>query len=283
MDSRFLMVDMVRTHYFDVGSGPAVVLLHAGDFGGRAQSSWSANIGFLSERFRVIAPDWLGFGQTDKLHDFLSPRGRMLSHMRRFLELMGLTQAHFVGNSMGATLLVSAVASGDPGFRPRSMVIASGGGFVPDNEARRALLDYDCTIPAMERMLQAIFHDAKWWQDEEYVRLRHGWTLEPGVWESCAAARFKSPAAPPRSEFGQADTIAYENITCPTLIIAGAEDRLRLAGYADDLARRIAGAELILFADTGHCPNIERADAFNHAVADFITRVEQDAERGGAV
>jgi pimeloyl-ACP methyl ester carboxylesterase len=45
------------------------VLLHFGEFGGSAELCWEFNIGPLAGDFRVIAPDWLGFGGTDKLRD----------------------------------------------------------------------------------------------------------------------------------------------------------------------------------------------------------------------
>jgi pimeloyl-ACP methyl ester carboxylesterase len=190
---------------------------------------------------------------------------------------MGLQDAHFVGNSMGASILVGLVARGDDRFRPRSMVLASGGGFVPDNVHRRALLDYDCTVEGMVRILQAIFSDPRWWTDEAYVRQRHAWSVEPGVWEACAAARFKAPHIPPRASYGQPDTIPYENIDCPTLLIAGDEDKLRLPGYAQELAARISNSELLIFERTGHCPNIERAEEFNDAVLKFLDKIEARA------
>jgi pimeloyl-ACP methyl ester carboxylesterase len=129
----------------------------------------------------------------------------------------------------------------------------------------------------MVKILQGIFSDPKWWTDEAYVRQRHEWSVEPGVWEACAAARFKAPHIPPRPSYGQPDTIPYEDIDCPTLVMAGDEDKLRLPGYAPELAARIRGAELIMFEQTGHCPNIERAEAFNAAVLDFLDRIERAA------
>ena len=59
----------------------------------------------------------------------------------------------------------------------------------------------------------------------------------------------------------------------PTLIVAGANDPLREPGYAPKLAARIDGAELIVYENCGHCPNIEHADRFNAAVLDFLRRV----------
>ena len=75
------------------------------------------------------------------------------------------------------------------------------------------------------------------------------------------------------SGFGTPDATPYENIAVPALIVAGANDPLREPGYAPKLAERIDGAELIVYENCGHCPNIEHADEFNAAVLDFLRRV----------
>lgn len=274
MQSRFVTIDGARTHYFTGGEGTPIVLLHGGDFGGRAENSWGFNMEVLARRHRVIAPDWLGFGQTDKIYDFARGRQRVIDHMANFLAALEIADAHFVANSMGATNLIKVVAARDPRFRPRSMVIASGGGLVPDNDARRALLEFDCTRESMVRMLKALFTDERWWRDEAYVEQRLAWACEPGVWETASAPRIKAPHLPPRTSYGQPDDTPYENIDCPTLLIAGADDQLRHPGYAADLAKRIEGSELIVYDGVGHCPNIECADAFNSAVLDFTGRVD---------
>jgi pimeloyl-ACP methyl ester carboxylesterase len=93
---------------------------------------------------------------------------------------------------------------------------------------------------------------------------------EPGAWEAVASARFKSPQLPPRSQFGQPDTIAYENIPFPTLAIAGGEDKLRSPGYHEVL-RRIPDSKVVVIEGAGHLLNIERADEFNVLVNDFLT------------
>ena len=80
--SRYVMVDGVRTHYLEAGDGPAVVLLHSGEFGGCAELSWEFNIVALAGHFRVLAPDWLGFGRTDKLFDFAHGRARGRGNVR---------------------------------------------------------------------------------------------------------------------------------------------------------------------------------------------------------
>ena len=269
-DSRYVDVGGIRTHYLEAGRGPTLVLLHSGEFGGCAELSWEHNIGGFAEHCRVIAPDWLGFGRTDKLYDFAQGHRRVLSHMASFLREMRIDAADFVGNSMGGTFLARVAASANPAFPVRRLVLASGGGFAPDNAARRALQDYDCTPDAMRALLRAVFHDPRFAADEAYVQRRVALTLEPGVWECAAAARFRSPASTPPAQFGRPDDIPYEQITAPTLIVAGADDQLRLPGYADELHRRIAGSRLTVLERCGHCPNIEQPAAFNAAVLAFL-------------
>jgi pimeloyl-ACP methyl ester carboxylesterase len=268
--SRFAEVDGMRTHYLDAGDGPPIVLLHSGEFGGCAEISWEYLIPHLAENYRVIAPDWLGFGQTAKVHDFESKRGRMMSHMVRFVQLMALERAHFVGNSMGATFLL-ALAAETPCRLPIDRLVAiSGGGFMPDNEFRRNLLAYDGSKEAMVALLQAVFHDRVWYRDADYVERRRQLSLMPGAWESVAASRFKSPMAETRTEFGQADVTPYERITVPTLLIAGALDRLRVEGYAGLVAERLPLGEALVLPECGHCPNIEQAELVGRYIVEFL-------------
>lgn len=267
--SRFVNVDGIRTHYLDAGDGPVVVLLHSGEFGGSAELCWEFNIAALARNFRVIAPDWLGFGQTDKLRDFVSGSDRMVRHLGDFLEVMAVDEADFVGASMGATTLLKEAASPRCRFPIRRMVVSSGGGFVPDNEQRRRLLDYDGSESSMREIVRANFSDPKWAEDDDYVKRRVEASLAPGAWEAVASARLKSPAVPERSNFGQPDTIAYERILYPTLVLAGDEDKLRLPGYQEAL-RRIPSVEIVVLEQTGHLLNIERSEIFNDLANRFL-------------
>lgn len=268
--SRFISVEGINTHYLEAGSGPTLVLLHSGEFGGCAEISWEFNMAALAEHFHVIAPDWLGFGETDKLYDFAAGHRRMLMHLVGFLAVMQIDEADFVGNSMGGTFLARVAASEQPLFPIRRMVLASGGGLAPANDHRQALLDYDGSPEAMQRLLRAALHDPKWAEDAQYVERRQRYALIPGAWECAAAARFRSPAMPEKAEFGGKDETPYELISRPALIIAGANDKLRLPGYAQQLHQQIRGSQLTVFDDCGHCPNIEHAEAFNQAVIEFL-------------
>jgi 2-hydroxymuconate-semialdehyde hydrolase len=268
--SRFVDVGGIRTHYLEAGEGPALVLLHSGEFGASAELTWERNLDALAEHFRVVAPDWLGFGDTDKLRDFVSGSERMVRHMAAFVGTLAIDRAHFAGCSMGGTYLVKEAARTPCRLPIDRMVVISGGGYVPDNAHRRAMLDYDGTPAAMRRMLQATFHDPAYARDEVYVRRRVEASLRPGAWEAVAAARLKAPNVPPRPQFGQEDTTPYERVPFPTLVIAGACDRLREPGY-EQAMRRIPDVEIRVVADAGHLVNIERADVVNAAMVEFLT------------
>jgi pimeloyl-ACP methyl ester carboxylesterase len=269
-DSKHLIVDNIRTHYLEAGSGRPVVLLHSGEFGASAELSWQENFDALAENYRVVAPDWLGFGGTDKVYDFVNGRGRRLDHMSRFLKTLDLGPAAFVGSSMGGSELIRNVAARNGTFDVSVMVLSSGGGFSPDNAARRIILNYDASREGMRELISTLFIDQKWANDEDFVTKKHEASRAPGAWESLAAARFRSPAVVPREHFGQEDKTPYEDIAVPTLLVAGAEDPLREPGYAELMHARIPDSEVSVYEETGHFPHIERASRFNAEVLAFL-------------
>ena len=60
---RTVTANGIRQHYIDAGQGPAVVLLHGFPF---TNYTWRSQIPELSKKYRVIAPDLRGYGETDK-------------------------------------------------------------------------------------------------------------------------------------------------------------------------------------------------------------------------
>lgn len=273
--SRYVRVDGIRTHYLDVGGAERpVVLLHDGGYGASGRLTWFMNIGALAERYRVIAPDWLGFGDTDKLHDFGGGRSRRLWHMTRFLETLAIDDAAFMGCSMGATLLLEVAATREQPWPIKAIVSVSGGGFVPLNDARKQALNFDCTLESMRSVVSTYIHDQKWLDDPRLVEARFHSAIRPGAWEAIEAARFKSPITPARSDrFGKEDQTPYENIAAPTLLAVGAHDKLREPGYAEPVAARIPKCELRMFEHSAHLLNIEEADAFNCDALRFLDEV----------
>jgi 2-hydroxymuconate-semialdehyde hydrolase len=274
-EGKYCLVDGIRTHYFEAGlehkgKRPSVLLLHSAEYGGAAEFSWEFNIPALAERFHVLAPDHLGFGLTDKIFDFNNQFGWRIAHIRRFLEVMGVGRVHVMGSSMSGGLSLAVAARQQPDWPMASLVVCSGGGEAPDNEARRILNTYDGTREHMRRIVEVMFVDPKWANDEDYTERRWEMANAPGAWEATSAARFKAPFRGPSSR-GERDNIDYSAIRMPVLVMAGRLDPLRKPGYADAFVPLIAKAELHVFERAAHMGNIECADEFNTRVLSFLS------------
>ncbi|MEE2852933.1 MAG: alpha/beta hydrolase [Actinomycetota bacterium] len=271
MQRRTISVDGLTTSYLEAGEGDPVVLLHGGEFGAGAELGWERNIEALAARYRVLAPDQLGFGQSAKVIDFVDGRGMRIRHVARFCELLGVDSAHFVGNSMGAINLLTDATSGTRLLPVHSLVLICGGGEIQQNEHFEALQNYDATVPGMRRIVEALFFDSGYPADDGYVRRRHESSTAPGAWEAVAAARFRRPGATPSA--APSTTRAYECICVPTLVLEGAEDKLLPAGWAAEIAKQIDGARSVVVDKAGHCPQIEQPSVVNQLLMDFLGAV----------
>lgn len=258
--------------YLEAGSGANLVLLHSGEFGASAENSWHAVMPTLAQRFRVVAPDWLGYGASAKVHDFENITRRRLIHLRDALQRLDVADAHFVGTSVGGTMLLHAMTRRVVPLPIRSATLISSGGPMPDSAERRVLLDYDGTLEGMRSIIRVMFHDPAWARDDDFVRARWNESQRPGAWQSIAAARFPSPFQPPSSDFGRPDTFAYEEIDVPVLVIGGANDKLKPPGYMDTFVPRIPRAESLLIPRCGHCPALEHPEVVASAILEFLSK-----------
>jgi len=270
-ESHLIQIDGLETHYLKGGSGSPVVLLHSGEYGSTAELSWEYNFAALARHHTVYAPDWIGFGRTAKIHDFVDYAKFKIAHMGKLLRHLGLVDVPMVGNSMGANFLIRDAASDAPQLQPSGIIAISGGGAVPQNEARAALYDYDCTFESMRRVVWALFADDVWPDDDEYVRRRYDSSLVLGAWECSSAARLRPPIERETArDRVQRNALDYSGWTVPILLVAGADDKIKDRGYAFDLAKQIPGARAIEVDGAGHCAHIERPDLMNDIFLEFF-------------
>jgi 2-hydroxymuconate-semialdehyde hydrolase len=269
--SRTATIDGLVTHYLEAGQGDPVILLHGGEFGVCAQIGWEATIPALAARYRVVAPDMLGFGQSAKVVDFNDGRGMRIRHIARFCDELGVDSAHFIGNSMGAINLLVDATSESPVLPMRSLVAICGGGEIQRNRHMEALYDYDATLPAMRQILEALFHDPKYPADEAYVRRRYESSIVPGAWEALAAARFRRPGAPlPPAPSSKR---AYDRVAVPALLVEGACDKLLPPGWAKEIADQLPDGQSAVIEDAGHCPQLEQPVDVNAVLLEFLASV----------
>ncbi|MDP3939437.1 MAG: alpha/beta fold hydrolase [Deltaproteobacteria bacterium] len=260
-------VNGVKAHYVDEGEGPVIVLLHGFTM---STHSWRFNIAPLAKRFRVIAVDLPGFGQSEKPRQFLYDMTGFARWVCDFLDALGVCRAAFVGNSMGGGVAYT-VATTEPD-RVSSLVLVDAVGYQPRNE--RFFIFRIMGIPWLGEFSTATLNGLA-------VRLilRTFIFHDPGF---VTADVVREYIAPLKSAGGRAAalrtirTIDFDaapgSVPCrrPTLILWGDRDRIVPVSHAQLFARDLQDAKLHVFENAGHFPQVERAEAFNHEVETFV-------------
>jgi pimeloyl-ACP methyl ester carboxylesterase len=279
----------LRMAYMDVpatarANGRTVVLLHGKNFFG---AYWRETIQTLmAAGFRVVVPDQLGFGKSDKadLHYSFHQLARNTKHL---LDTLGVKKAVVVGHSMGG-MLASHLAYLHPD-RVSKLVL----------ENPIGLEDYRVGVP-FQSVDQADATELK--SSEASIRKYHatyypnGYPAAHDQWLLPLAAQTRSPdfAKVARANaltfdmiYQQPVSYEFSRITVPTLLIIGQADRtvvgkalikdpnvLASMGQYPALGRRTAslikGAKLVELEKVGHIPHLEAPAQFYKALLGFL-------------
>ncbi len=262
--SRYIMVNNIKTHYLEAGSGYPVIMLHSGEYGANARNSWEYNIDALAQYFRVYAIDMLGYGFTDKLFSFDNMNLMRINHIKNFLKVLCIKEASFIGNSLGGGLILNVAAQKDPQWPIKKIITISGGG--PNNpDSHEIMNNYDCSFDYMEKIHDTIFYN-KQFKTSDYINKRYKSSFISGHWEALSAARLKSPVA----KKGKLRIPDYSIIERPVLVVAGKQDTLKYPDYAKTLNKQLKYSQLEMFDNCGHCAHIEYADQFNDIAINFL-------------
>jgi 2-hydroxy-6-oxonona-2,4-dienedioate hydrolase len=116
-EAKFVDVDGIRTRYFEAGTGEALLLVHGGHYGATGGGQGFMPIfPKLAAHFRVFAIDKLGMGFTDPpASDEEYTMEATAQHLLRFLQTLGIEEAHLAGHSRGG-LPVTSLAINHPEF-----------------------------------------------------------------------------------------------------------------------------------------------------------------------
>ena len=157
----------IKTRYVDAGeNGPTVVMLHGGGPGASGAAGFQHIIPLMSDHFRIYAPDQISYGETTAptiAYPVLAHHS-LVNHVRDWMDALCITNAYFIGNSQGA-YVAARYALDFPGRVSKLFMIGSGtiaqayGLPAPENEARKALQEFDGSQDGMRRFLQAIVND----------------------------------------------------------------------------------------------------------------------------
>lgn len=92
----------IRTNLHDVGSGAPLLMIHGSGPGVSAWANWRLSIPVLARQARVIAPDMVGFGLSDRPASQRYGMDEWVAQAVGVLDALDVERADVVGNSSAA-------------------------------------------------------------------------------------------------------------------------------------------------------------------------------------
>ncbi|MGA9492266.1 MAG: alpha/beta fold hydrolase [Mycobacterium sp.] len=271
-----------RIAYRDAGAGEALLLIH-----GMAGSSatWRAVIPELAKRYRVVAPDLLGHGESDKPRGDYS-LGAFAAWLRDLLDELGISRATVIGQSLGGGVAMQ-FAYQHRDYCQR-LVLISSGGLGPDlNWILRIL-----SAPGAEFVLPVV-------APQPVLKLGNrlgSWLASAGIQSPRAGEMWSAYCSlsdrPTRQAFlrtlrsvvdyrGQAVSALgkiHVSYGLPTLLIWGEQDRIIPVAHGYAAHDAVPGSRLEVLAGVGHFPHVEAPTAVVGILDDFIASTGQDVD-----
>jgi 3-oxoadipate enol-lactonase len=253
----------VALGYDIAGSGPLVVFLHG--IGGN-RTNWQGQVAYFgSQGWCAVAWDARGYGVSDdpphtlQFHEYADDLVRLLDHLQA-------ERAHIVGLSMGGMIAQDFYGRYASRVATLALIDTSAGFGNTPEEVRRdflarrldplergltpadiapgvvdVLIAKSATASAREQMLASIRN----LRTEPYKQALH----------AIITTDFRAVLA---------------RIQVPTFVLVGDEDIVTPPAASVFLADHIPGATLVTLPGAGHLTNIEKPDAFNTALENFL-------------
>lgn len=245
------------TNYHDLGSGFPVVMLHGSGPGVTSWANWNKVFPLLQD-YRVIAPDMVGFGFTERPEGAVYSMNTWVQQTIDLFDALGIEKANLVGNSFGGALALS-MAVKYPERINKLVLMGSVGVSFPITYGLDRVWSYTPSYANMEELMEIFAYDHSF-ISEDLVDSRYQSSMQPGFQES-----FSKMFPEPRQQGveGMAGNQAYiPDIPHETLIIHGREDRVIPLENSYRLLQMIRNAQLHVFGKCGHWTQIEHTDKF---------------------
>lgn len=257
--------------YLDEGQGTPILLVHGFPLD---HTMWEPQIAALAERYRVIAPDLRGFGQSS-LGQIDPSRGVSMEQyaddLADLLDALGITAPIvLVGLSMGG-YIAWQFARNYP-ERLRALVQLDTRAIADNDEARAGRLKMADSVAewgsgrVAEMMGPKLFSQRAFEKQPEIVSAVR--RVVEGTSPAAIAAAQRGMAARPDV------TASLPSIRVPTLVIVGSDDVISPPPEMQSIANAIPGAEFVVIPNSGHMTTLENPAAVNEAMLRFVERLK---------
>ncbi|MFC6717474.1 alpha/beta fold hydrolase [Natrialbaceae archaeon GCM10025810] len=269
-----------RVVYRRAGSeGPPVVLLHGGGVDD-STLSWRHAIEALGDDYRVYAPDWPGYGDSEDGTGFDHSIDGYVETLEAFLDELGLERVSLVGISMGGgvsigfslanpdrvdrLVLVDSYGLGD--WLPRGKLWKTAAHLPGANSLGWAAMS---TSDGTARLaLGAVVSDAEAIADD-FVRDFRSRASAPGAGRAFEEFQRNeiSPSGRVRTDF----TDELPSLSVPTLLVHGIDDPLVPVEWSKRASTLMPEAELVVLRKCGHWVPRERPTEFTDVVRSYLS------------
>ncbi|WOD28814.1 alpha/beta hydrolase [Alloalcanivorax xenomutans] len=275
VQQHFITVGGLRLHYLERGQGEPLLLLHGYPQNHRC---WRHQIAELARYYRVVAPDWFGWGQSERSSNHQADYHAEVERLQQLTQTLGFDHFNLAGHDYGGFLALG-FAQRYPRNLKRLAIINSRAhrSFTPAFYrltafqcycARRALLAllftygplYHLHRRTLRNYVPGCFNEAEL---EDYI----GW-LRHRSGRRWWTSFFRHYEVAPRRELEE----GLANLRLPTAVIWGDADRFCDTTIARDLAARIPNAELTILPGVGHFSVEEAPDAVLRALEQWLAR-----------
>jgi pimeloyl-ACP methyl ester carboxylesterase len=263
---QFAEVEGARIHYAVEGTGPALVLVHAGIADLRM---WDDLVEALSARYRLVRYDLRGFGSSSMPEGFFSH----IEDLRALLDFLEIPRAHLVGISFGGRIAIEFAIRYPLKVVSLTLVASGVGGFEWSKEMEEYGAKGDA-LAARGDLEGLVELDLTMWVDgphrtpaqvDRTLRDR----MRPMV--RAANARYTEQARgtpqwldPPAAE-------RLHEIRCPALVTVGDKDTHDMLRVADLIEARAPQARKVVLANCAHMIPVERPAEFHALLEEFLS------------
>ncbi len=250
-----------KIHFQVAGRGNAVTLLHAM---GASSAMWHRQVEALSIHYKIITCDIRGFGRSVSPLEYTMDT--WVEDLRELLASLKIGKTCLLGFSMGG-LIASRFALGFPGLL-QGLVLAGTLGELREQGVQ--LFQYRADL-ARKQGIEPIVENTLNGFAEDFRR------AHPGVivWYS-DILRKNSPenyAYACKVIWESAGELPLDRITCPVLVLRGAKDLLIPLEAMHPFKERVSPAVIEEIPDCAHFAPIEKPEAFNTLLEDFLKKI----------
>jgi pimeloyl-ACP methyl ester carboxylesterase len=252
------VVENIRLHYVEAGTGDTLVLLHGI---GASHEDWEFQLPALARHFRVLVPDLRGFGLSERRGPYTV--ARFAADIWSLLDSLGIDRAVLVGHSMGGAVALQ-MAVDQPARVDRLVLADTLPSFRANTLAKRMLFATRYATMGLlgpKRLASAISRKLFPGIDQELLRARvtrRGEDNDRAVYLETI-----------KGLVGWAVDDQLGRLTMPSFVIAAEFDYFPVAD-AVAFAARMPNAELKIFPGAHHALPLEQPEAFNAALLSFL-------------